>query len=252
MTPPMAVESIAATEPFTSSQNAASSKKTTPAQFDPAKHLAYSPPSKILKMEHLGLSSTAISSVACTEPFPLLSYEAVLEHRRELFTPEVLDNCLHHTRPGSVQLRGMAPRYAPFIHQFWHSPEVLRIISENAGVDLVPAMDYEICHTNVQLGPDGIAGVRATPVEPPAATEEAIAQFEKEKPEPQAVTDQTKPIIEWHKDSHPFVCVVMLSDARHMVGGETELLKADGTTVKVKSPQMVSEPVGTIQQAHAD
>ncbi|KAL2219066.1 hypothetical protein M432DRAFT_638677 [Thermoascus aurantiacus ATCC 26904] len=217
MTPPMAVESIAATEPFTSSQNAASSKKTTPAQFDPAKHLAYSPPSKILKMEDLGLSSTAISS---------------------LFTPEVLDNCLHHTRPGSVQLRGMAPRYAPFIHQFWHSPEVLRIISENAGVDLVPAMDYEICHTNVQLGPDGIAGVRATPVEPPAATEEAIAQFEKEKPKPQAVTDQTKPIIEWHKDSHPFVCVVMLSDARHMVGGETELLKADGTTVKVKSPQM--------------
>ncbi|KAL2009229.1 hypothetical protein VTN00DRAFT_7423 [Thermoascus crustaceus] len=235
MDPPAAIESTATTEPFAP---AVPSKMMTPVQFDPAKHLSYSPPSSILKMEDLGLSSTALSSVASTEPFPLLSYEAVLQHRRELFTPDVLDNCLHRTRPGSVQLRGMAPRYSPFIHQFWHSPEVLKIISENAGVDLVPAMDYEICHTNVQLSPDGIAGVRATPVEPPAATEDAIAQFEKDKRKPQAVTDQTKPIIEWHKDSHPFVCVVMLSDARHMVGGETELQKADGTTVKVKSPQM--------------
>ena len=32
----------------------------------------------------------------------------------------------------------------------------------------------------------------------------------------------------------------MLSDARYMVGGETELEKADGTTLKVKAPQMVS------------
>lgn len=86
--------------------------------FDAAKHLAYSPPQKILKMEDLGHQPTALSAVASTEPFPLLSYEAVLEHRRELFSQEVLDNCLHHTRPGSVQLRGMAPRYAPFIHQF--------------------------------------------------------------------------------------------------------------------------------------
>lgn len=252
MAPPAAIESTATTEPFAPSKDAVPSKTMAPVQFDPAKHLAYSPPSSILKMEDLGLSSTALSSVASTEPFPLLSYEAVLQHRRELFTPDVLDNCLHHTRPGSVQLRGMAPRYTPFIYQFWHSPEVLKIISENAGVDLVPAMDYEICHTNVQLGPDGIAGVRATPVEPPAATEEAIAQFEKENPIPQAVTDQTKPIIEWHKDSHPFVCVVMLSDARHMVGGETELQKADGTTVKVKSPQMVGE-ISTVQRKeHAD
>jgi len=31
----------------------------------------------------------------------------------------------------------------------------------------------------------------------------------------------------------------MLSDARHMTGGETELMKGDGTTLKVKAPQMV-------------
>lgn len=207
--------------------------------FDAAKHLSFTPPSKVLTMKDLALEPTALSPVATTEPFPLLSHEAVLAHRRELFSKDVMDNCLHHTRPGSVQLRGMAPRYAPFIHQFWHSPEVLKIVSDIAGVELVPAMDYEISHVNVQLGPGGVEAARNTPVHPPEATEEAIKRHEKEKPKAQA-TDQSKPIIEWHVDSHPWVCVVMLSDARHMCGGETELMKGDGTTLKVKAPQMVS------------
>jgi hypothetical protein len=126
---------------------------------------------------------------------------------------------------------------APFIHAFWHSPEVLKIVSENAGIDLVPAMDYEIGHTNVQLGPGGVEAARMTPIEPPKATKDAIAAFEKDSPDNQTKTDQTKPVIEWHRDSHPFVCVVMLSDAEHMAGGETELQCGDGErTVKVKSP----------------
>lgn len=207
--------------------------------FDPSKHLTYSPPSTILSMEDLKLEPTPLSSIATTEPFPFMSHEAVLQHRRELFSDDVLNNCMHHTRPGSIQIRGMAPRYAPFIHEFWHSPEVLKIISGLAGVELVPALDYEISHTNVQLGPDGLDAVRKTPVEPPVATDEAIASFEETRKQKQAVTDQSKPIIEWHKDSHPWVCVVMLSDARHMAGGETELLKGDGSTLKVKAPQMV-------------
>lgn len=220
----------------------APTRRTTsdvPVSFDPARHLAFSPPSSILKMEDLGLEPTALSAVATTEPFPFMSHEAVIQHRRELFSKDVLDNCLHHTRPGSVQLRGMAPRFAPFIHQFWHSPEVLKIISDVAGVELIPAMDYEISHTNVQLGPGGLDEVRRTPVEPPIATDDAVRTFEEERGKNRAVTDQSKPIIEWHRDSHPWVCVVMLSDARHMSGGETELLKGDGSTLKVMAPQMV-------------
>jgi hypothetical protein len=239
---PSAVDTFSpAVTPTSSSkitQNASSSPNSG-FQFDSAKHLAYSPPSKVLTMKDLGLEPTALSSIATTEPFPLLSHEAVLQHRRDIFSKDVLDSCLHHTRPGSVQIRGMAPRYSPFIHQFWHSAEVLKIVSDIAGVELVPAMDYEISHVNVQLGPGGLEAVRSTPVEPPEATEEAIKQYEGVKPQKQAVTDQSKPIIEWHVDSHPWVCVVMLSDARHMTGGETELMKGDGTTLKVKAPQMV-------------
>lgn len=217
-------------------------------RFDPNVHLSYSPPSRILQMSHLAQPPTSLSSVAHTEPFPLLSYEGILAHRGEIFSPETLSNCLHHTRPGSVQIRGLAPRYAPFIHSFWHSPEVLKIVSENEGVDLVPVMDYEICHVNVQIGPDGVEGVWKTPVEPPVATEEAIAAFE-EKQGPKlgegngGGVDQSKPVIEWHRDSHPFVCIVMLSDGRHMIGGETELECGDGRTVTVKPPQMVSKKV---------
>lgn len=238
MAPPTAVDSYPApiSTPSTLNSNKAAAVQSS-TKFDPAVHLNYVAPKNNLQMSDIGLEPSPISAVAATNPFPLLSYEAILQMRREIFSPAVLDNCLHHTRPGSVQIRGMAPRYAPFIHSFWHSPEVLRIMSENAGVELVPAMDYEISHVNVQLGPGGLDAVRQTPIEPRAATEEAIAEFEAAQSQTKKqtqVTDQTKPIIEWHKDSHPFVCVVMLSDARHMVGGETELQGG----VKVKAPQM--------------
>lgn len=253
MAPPVALETpnAGSIQPKTpKSQDNPAPNQAGNLLFNPAKHLSFSPPSRTLQMSDLALSPTALSSVATTEPFPLLSHDAVLAHRREIFSPDVLDNCMHHTRPGSVQIRGMAPRYAPFIHQFWHSPEVLKIISDVAGVELVPAMDYEISHANVQLGAGGLEEVRGTPVDPPVATEEAIANFRREKEKEKekkketvreaVATDQTKPIIEWHKDSHPFVCVVMLSDARHMAGGETELMKGDGGTLKVKAPQIVS------------
>ncbi|KAI9730912.1 MAG: hypothetical protein M1818_007986 [Claussenomyces sp. TS43310] len=211
----------------------------TPVVFDPAKHLNYSPPASTISMDELHLPSTAISTVGSTQPFSLLSHEAVIEHRRELFSKPVLENCLHHTRPGSVQLRGMAPRYAPFIHQFWSSLEVLKIVSEIAGVEVVPVVDYEIAHTNVQLGPGGLDAARDTPIEPPEATREAISALQENRSE-QGGGNGNPSIIEWHHDSHPFVCVVMLSDARYMTGGETVLKTGTGETLPVKAPQMGS------------
>lgn len=238
MAPPIAIEPLSAETYFGQKTTEIALKQESSITFDAKKHLSYVPPARNLQMSDIGLEPSPISAFAASEPFPLLSREAILEMRREIFSKPVLDNCLHATRPGSVQIRGMAPRYAPFIHSFWHSPEVLRIMSENAGVELVPAMDYEICHVNVQLGLGGIEAVRNTPIDPPPATEHAVAEFEAAKPKKVEVTDQAKPIIEWHKDSHPFVCVVMLSDAQHMVGGETELMGADNKTLKVKAPQM--------------
>lgn len=51
------------------------------------------------------------------------------------------------------------------------------------------------------------------------------------------------PVVNWHKDSYPFVCVLMLSDAPDMKGGETALQTGTGEIMKVRSPQMVcSDP----------
>jgi hypothetical protein len=243
MSPSLAFEDIRPSNSFEPAPRPSSFKSFTSAKFEPSKHLAYTPPSKTLKLEDLGFEPSPLSSLASTEPFPLLSAEGVLQHRRELFRPEVFDNCLSHTYPGSAQIRAAAPRYSSFIHEFWNSPEVLKIISENAGVDLVPVMDYEICHTNIQLGPDGLDGVRATPVEPPMASEHALAEHAKGDNGYRDDIDTDSLIVGWHEDSHPFVCVVMLSDARHMVGGETVLRKGDGTTLGVRAPQMVSSSV---------
>ena len=51
--------------------------------------------------------------------------------------------------------------------------------------------------------------------------------------------EDDKPIVDWHTDSYPFVCVTMLSDCTNMVGGETALRTGKGEVMKVRGPQMV-------------
>lgn len=111
-----------------------------------------------------------------------------------------------------------------------------------AGVDLIPVVDYEICHTNVQLGDGGLDGVWDTPAVPPEPTEEERMAFQDRMNKTVVEEDDgvDTAIVPWHRDSYPFVCVVMLSRAEFMTGGETEMQRGDGTTMKVRSPQMVS------------
>ena len=199
--------------------------------------MAYQKPKAIHTLSDIKLENSPISEIASTDPFPLLSAEGVRAFRRELFSKDVLDNCSYKTRPGSVQIRGMAPRFAPFTYQFWTSPEVLGIVSNLAGVDLIPVLDQEICHTNVQLGPEGLEGVRHTPVDPPGAP---LGYKEKSDGD---TGEKPSAVVPWHRDSYPFVCVVMLSDTSTMTDGETEMQKGDGSTVKVRSPETVCRPL---------
>ena len=121
-------------------------------------------------------------------------------------------------------------------------------MSSIAGVDLVPVLDYEICHTNIQLGEGGMDAVWETPVVPPEPSPEERLGFEKRMRREEVADDEgdkglEKAIVSWHRDSHPFVCVVMLSNSEFMTDGETELQKGDGTTIKVRAPQMVHSPL---------
>lgn len=114
-------------------------------------------------------------------------------------------------------------RYAPFIYDAWHSPQVLEIMSKIAGIELVPAMDFEIAHVNISIYSE-------------EEKEAALRDFRNGKQE----DDDENPIVRWHTDSYPFVCVLMLSDCTNMIGGETALRTGSGEVMKVRGPGMVS------------
>lgn len=52
--------------------------------------------------------------------------------------------------------------------------------------------------------------------------------------------DDEEAIVGWHRDSYPFVCVLMMSDTTGMIGGETALRTGTGEIKKVRGPSKVS------------
>lgn len=98
------------------------------------------------------------------------------------------------------------------------------MVSNIAGVDLVPSIDFEIANINISVQADR-----------PAQTETApLLACSKEEPLGDGLS-----AVAWHYDSFPFVCVVILSDCTDMVGGETALRTPSGDIMKVRGPAMV-------------
>lgn len=95
-------------------------------------------------------------------------------------------------------------------------------------------MDFEIAHINLSMKSEEQKQV-----------ELAASSLERELTEADegiagCPWEEDKPIVDWHTDSYPFVCVTMLSDCTDMIGGETALKTGDGDIMKVRGPQMVS------------
>ncbi|KAL9109229.1 MAG: hypothetical protein Q9227_006154 [Pyrenula ochraceoflavens] len=178
-------------------------------EFNPNVHLSFRFPSKVHTMSSIGQpSDNGISETAVSEPFPLFSPEAIEKMRDEVLgNPSIFENCqfVSNIAPKG-QLRGYAKDYAPFIYSAWNHPQTLEALSQVAGIDLVPAMDFEIGHVNICR----------PKVNGPAC-------------------DESKPIVDWHTDAYPFVCVLMLSNCADMRGGETALLN-HGEVMKVRGP----------------
>ena len=124
-------------------------------------------------------------------------------------------------------------RYAPFVYDVWHNPEVLSIVSRIAGVDLVPQMDFEIAHINISIS-------EGDPAEEVKDALEEKAHREADEGVSGCPWEDDAPIVDWHTDSYPFVCVTMLSDCTNMIGGETALRTGSGEIMKVRGPDMVS------------
>ncbi|EON65023.1 hypothetical protein W97_04258 [Coniosporium apollinis CBS 100218] len=201
--------------------------------FDPAKHLAFTPPSQIIKMKDLGFSETVgVSPVAVSEPFQMFSSEAIQQMRAEILKPEVMEQCNYRSNIAACQLRGYSSRYAPFIHDAWTHPDTLAIVSKIAGVDLVPVMNFEIGHINISVKTE----------EQSKSELAAIARQKRLFADDEGIAgcpwEDDRPVVGWHTDSYPFVCVLMLSDCTNMVGGETALQTGYGDILKVRGPQM--------------
>ncbi|KAL9112477.1 MAG: hypothetical protein Q9227_003319 [Pyrenula ochraceoflavens] len=200
--------------------------------FDASKHIEFVPPSKTYTMEDLGFpADTGVSSVAVSEPFALFSEEAIHQMRAEIFSKEVWKYCKYSSNLSQCQLRGIAPDYAPFIYDVWKSQDTLAIISKIAGVELVPAMDFEIANINISMQSEEQKQEALAAVAEKASrdADEGVAG---------CPWEDDRPIVDWHTDSYPFVCVTMLSDCSKMVGGETALRTGDGGLKKVRGPQM--------------
>lgn len=83
--------------------------KTCNVAFDPEKHLAFAPPSKVYTMKDLNLDDIGVSPIAVSEPFPLFSPEAIQHMRAEVLSDQVWDNCQYSSNLAQCQLRGFAP-----------------------------------------------------------------------------------------------------------------------------------------------
>lgn len=112
------------------------------ATFDPAIHLSYAPPASKLTMSDIGLPSQGISPIAVTEPFPLMSLEGVRQLRQDILSTEVLEKYTVTSKLAACQSREFPKTVTPFVHQVWKHPEVLRIVSEAAGIELEPVYVY--------------------------------------------------------------------------------------------------------------
>ncbi|KAL8908749.1 MAG: hypothetical protein Q9207_000606 [Kuettlingeria erythrocarpa] len=209
-----------------------SADKIATGDFDPKEHLQYEPPSKVHTMKDLNLpENTGISPIAVSEPFRLFASGAIHRMRAEVLSKSVWDNCQYSSNLAQCQLRGFAAKYAPFVYDTWKHPETLSIISKIAGVELVTEMDFEIAHINISVKSDK---QRAEEVQ--AFVEKKA--FDEDEGIAGCPWEDDKPIVDWHTDAYPFVCVTMLSDCTNMIGGETALRTGNGEIVKVRGPQM--------------
>jgi hypothetical protein len=102
------------------------------------------------------------------------------------------------------------------MYDAWTHPKTLSIVSKIAGIDLVPMIDIDIGNINVSV-------------------QEPLKNHEKLENQ----SNDDIPVTKWHVDSYPFVCVVMMSDASQMIGGETAVKTGSGDIIKVRGPQMV-------------
>ncbi|KIJ52577.1 hypothetical protein M422DRAFT_43416 [Sphaerobolus stellatus SS14] len=157
--------------------------------FEPEVHLApCAEPPSCIDMDGLRSGGVGIPEVAVSKPFPLFTVEVFALSTRRW---QIMSSSIRSTLP----LYGECVDHAPgFIKEVWTHPEVKRRIKEAAGVKFDIIFDYEIGHTNDQLGPRGWKGLKAKNDFPDTKSDLGT----KEEIQPTLMVSSN-----WHKDSYP-------------------------------------------------
>lgn len=177
-------------------------------QFDVKKHLYLNDFPKKHTLESLGfLGINGFSNFAASEPFRLLTPEAITLANEILNNDIIQKNCLYSSNIAPMVLREVC-NYSLFFNDMWNSSELISFISQISEIPLKPhPMKLERAHINIQ-SPN-------------------LENY-----------DKNIPIFGWHVDSQPFVCIVMLSDMPNDggIGGETYIKTLDGI-IKLQFPE---------------
>ena len=156
-------------------------------------------------LEHFGYDPKVegISPLGATEPFRLLTNNAVREINDEL--ERIKEKTTFRAPPFAPCVQRGAARHSTLIRDLWNSPEVASVLSACAGLALKPhPMSYEVAHINIQ---EGVTG------------------------------KSSQPVFGWHTDSQPFVCIVMLSKPPEgALGGETRVRNKNGEEIELTFP----------------
>lgn len=208
-------------------------------KFDPEIHLAYDASKKLKKttFEDLKIYKThvkKISDIATIEPFILFTNDAIDIMKYEVFSDaELLKKYGRKSATGfgTSDLDFVVSGFSdvtPFCRDAWTHPTTLKIFSDLMGVDLYMPHCFNQSHINASLAPRK----RGEPV--PEESEEDFLALKKLQDEK---SDAIPSAINWHYDSVPLVCVLMLSAPPNMIGGETGIKDGDENIVRIADPK---------------
>ncbi|ODV62567.1 uncharacterized protein ASCRUDRAFT_74921 [Ascoidea rubescens DSM 1968] len=200
-------------------------------EFDPSKHIIFNSETDFDKYKVTTLSDIsiehdeAISNCAFTPAFPLFSEEAIDIMRYELFQEKVFKQYgraanLTRFKGLDVQIGGYT-HLTPFTAKALTHEKTMEVLNKYAGLELQVMMPFELGSINFGIKP-------YERVEDEKKNKEIyLAKNAK------AFDKDADFVRGWHHDSNSFSFILMMSDTKDMIGGETALKTGNGEILKI-------------------
>lgn len=198
-------------------------------KFDPKTHINFAVAGAKYRFSDLGIEKTHVSpinDIAVVEPFKLFTEDAINMMKWEIFSNHSLlkrhgrlnnSNNSKNANKLDFHISGFIDDTV-FTKQAIQSQELKDIINIVMEDQLIIPHQFSMSHVNVSLA--RTTGEEQTPED----YQEMLTKQD------QAIDNITAGV-NWHYDSPPLVCVMMLSAPENMIGGETGVKLGDDKTI---------------------